>query len=79
VNLVPENFSCQRDTNEIHLSQQGSYIFKILSPSNELPESILVGGQDVEIMGETLINVEKNTIILVPSTGDEIFISIQKI
>jgi argininosuccinate lyase len=69
-NLIPENFIFERDSNLVIVVQQGNYLFKVLSPTNDNPERIVVGGHELELVGESLIKVEKNTSIQVPSEGN---------
>lgn len=49
--------------------QNGTYVIKLLTNDDEITESIMVGEKEVEILGEVLIKVEKNTVIQIPSVG----------
>jgi hypothetical protein len=51
VNLVPENFVCQKESNLIMIAEQGNYAIKVLSATNEVPESVVVGGYEIELAG----------------------------
>ena len=76
--MYPEGLIYEENQHKICINQQGVYLIRVYGISEDV-ECILIDEEEKPVNRELMIRLEKGTMLMVPSNGDEILLFIHKI